>query len=569
MNLINKLKPKNLSASFWGYALVILAIIAPWFLKPGYLFMTDMVWGPKINLDWTGSWFLFNLLVKSLSFIFPIDFLEKIFISGVLILILLGGSLLTKTILEFDEVEMAVPAAPARGLVFILSLFALFNPFVYDRALYGQFGVILSYGCLLFVAAYLLRVYRNLDFKSLYAAAIFTALALLFSVHFIFLLAPFYILFLGALFLKRQEIKAGGKSKKFWLALFFSFLIVLIINANWLLAIAVKASPLATFVQQGITAQDLAAFQTAGKTPLQTFTNVLLMSGFWGKDQFRYFDLTTAPNWQFSFIFLAPVIFYGVYLSFRRRSRREKIMSAVLLVIFSLAVYLAVGIKSPLTGGLTIFLYNYLPLYKGLREPQKWVAVIIPIYLFYLTLGTRRLKDSKLISKNIPVSAFIFSAVIIMAAPSLFWSFNRQAVPTPYPQDWYSVNQLLLNRSAQSYGCNDRILFLPWHMYMSFNWVGKIIANPASTFFSCPVLSGTNMEWGGIYDNSRSVDGAAVSAWLAAQGKSGSPVLSVTPIRYIILAKELDFRSYLWINNLSYIRPLLETPTLLVYEIKP
>ena len=35
------------------------------------------------------------------------------------------------------------------------------------------------------------------------------------------------------------------------------------------------------------------------------------------------------------------------------------------------------------------------------------------------------------------------------------------------------------------------------------------------------------------------------------------------------IAKEVDFSSYLWLNNLSYVKPLLETNTLIVYEIKP
>lgn len=322
------------------------------------------------------------------------------------------------------------------------------------------------------------------------------------------------------------------------------------------------------FVEKGITTQDLTAFQTAGKTPFETFTNVLLMSGFWGKDQFRYFDLTTAPNWQFSFIFLMPLIIYGVYLSFRQGSRNERIMSAGLLLIFSLAVYLAVGIKAPFTRGLTLFLYDHVPLYKGLREPQKWVAVIIPIYLFYLTLGVRRLRLAKFISHNLVSSGLILSAIIIMAAPSLLWGFNRQVVPTPYPEDWYAVNRLLLSRSSQPGECGDKVIFLPWHLYMSFNWAGKIIANPAPVFFACPTISGTNMEWGGIYDNSRSQDGKAISSWLAAQGKDGPPALSGLPPRYIILAKELDFRSYLWLNDLSYLKPLVETKTLLVYEFK-
>jgi hypothetical protein len=562
-----KLIVKKSVAIFWPYLSVIILIVLPWFLKPGYLFFTDNVWGPNINLDWANSWFLLDLLIKGLSFVFPVDFLEKIFISGILVLILLGGRLLIKSVLEYYS-EAGTVAASSRSLVFVLSLFALFNPFVYDRALYGQFGTLVAYGCLFFAVAYLFQARQTLDFNNLWRAAVFSAVVLSFSVHFIFLLAPFYLLFLVGLSGRRRAMKTEGRLKKFWLALLFSVFIVLAINANWLIALAVKTSPWVDFVQQGITNQDLVAFQTAGKDGTETFTNVLLMSGFWGKDQLRYFDLTTAPGWQRSFILLTPLIFYGIYLSFRRRPREFKIFSSGLLIIFILAVFLAIGIKSPLTRGLTLFLYDHLPLYKGLREPQKWVAIIIPIYLFYLTLGAACLAKIKIIANNRWASGLILAAIIIMQAPSLLWGFNRQVKATPYPNDWYEVNSLLLNRSVQSYGCSDRVLFLPWHLYMSFNWSRKIIASPAPVFFTCPVLSGKNMEWGGIYDNSRDPDGTAVAAWLAARGKAGAPALMGAPVRYIILAKELDFTSYLWLGNLPYVKPLLETQTLLIYEIE-
>ncbi|MFA5155462.1 MAG: hypothetical protein WC453_03430 [Patescibacteria group bacterium] len=526
--------------------------------------MTDMVWGPNITLNWYAPWFLFNLLVRGLASIIPLAFLEKMFIGAVFLLLLVAGRALVYTILQLSAFKDDVMSA---CLSFVFSLFFLFNPFVYDRALYGQFGVLLSYGFLLFALAKLLAVGPNLDFKYIWQSAIFSALAIMFSAHFVFLLLPFYILFFINLYSRRGEIKAKNGGQKLLVSLLLSVAIVLVLNANWLIALAIRHSSLAAFVGQGITNHDLIVFQTAGKTSWGALSNVLMMSGFWGKDQFRYADLTDVAGWQRSFLFLAPIIIYGIYLSFWKRSRPEKMFSAGLLFVFALAVVLALGIKTPATRGFSLFLYDHLPFYKGLREPQKWVAVIIPIYLYYLTIGAARLRQFKIIAANRMVAGFILGAVIVMQTPSLLWGFNRQVVPTLYPDDWYQVDKFLVNRSAQSDDCSDRILFLPWHLYMSFNWVGKIIANPAPVFFTCPVLSGTNMEWGGIYDNSQSPDGAAVAAWLAERGKNGPPVLN-SPVRYIILAKELDFIGYLWLNQRSYVKPLLETNTLLVYEIK-
>lgn len=551
MNQLLKSKIKE----FWPYLLVILVIIMPWFLKSGYLFMTDMAWGPNITIVWSSPGFLLNLIVKTLSFVFPVDFLEKIYITGILVLILLGGRKLVRAVLKRNDVEIG--QNKNNGLVFILSLFALFNPFVYDRALYGQFGFLAAYSFLLFAIAYLIEVYQTLNLNKIYLAAITSALAWMFSFQSVFFLAPFYILFLIGLILKRSEINW----RKIFFTLFLSSLMILVIDANWLFATISGTTPTISFMQKGVSQQDLIAFQTSGNGTAGTFGNVLLMSGFWGKDQFRYLDLAKTSGWQKSFILLTPIILYGIYLSFRRRSKNEKILSAGLLIIFCLAVILAVGIKAPVARSLTLFLYNHLPLYKGLREPQKLVATIIPIYLIFLSIGAAKTREWKLINKKIGLSALVLIVVVIMQAPSLIWGFNRQARPVSYPADWQEVDKFLLSTSTNHYPCSDKIIFLPWHLYMSFNWVGKIIVNPAPVFFSCPVESGSNMEWGGIYDNSGDPEGQKIEKWLADKGKTDN-----LNARYVILARELDWKTYDWLNNLTYLKLIKTTPSLLVYE---
>jgi hypothetical protein len=562
---------KKFIVIFWPYIITIAIIVLPWFLKPGYLFLTDTVWGPIIKLDWHDSYFLLNFIIKNLSFILPVAFLEKIFITGVLFLILFGGKKMVEAVLRnphFPPVRQVgyqlknegdMEGEFSRGLFFILSLFVLFNPFVYDRALYGQFGILAAYGFLLFTVAYLIEVYKTLDFKKIYLIALMSFLTLMFSLHFIFFLAPFFVLFLIGMVLKRKIINW----RKLFFFFFLSSLLVLIINANWIFAIISGALSTASFVQKGISQQDLVAFQTSGNGAAGTFGNVFLMSGFWGKDQYRYLDFTKTSGWQKSFIFLSPIIFYGVYLSFRRGSRRNKILTAGLLIIFLLAVILAVGIKAPGARELTLFLYNHFPLYKGLREPQKWVAAIIPIYLIFLSIGAAKIKEWKFINKNIGWSALVLIVIIIMQAPSLLWGFNRQVRPTPYPADWQEVDNFLLNNSAQSYSCSDKIIFLPWHAYMSFNWLGEIVANPATKFFSCPVITGTNMEWGGIYDNSGDPAGQKIEKWIADEGK-----INNMDYRYVILAKEVDWKNYAWLNNLAYLKLVKTTASLFVYERK-
>jgi hypothetical protein len=137
--------------------------------------------------------------------------------------------------------------------------------------------------------------------------------------------------------------------------------------------------------------------------------------------------------------------------------------------------------------------------------------------------------------------------------------------PVQYPSDWYAVNSYIVRDDP---GCSGNVLFFPWHLYMSFGWLGSIIANPAPSFFQCPVVSGTDMEFGGIYDNSESAVGRAVVAWLNS-GNGATDLLhnSAYNIRYIVLAKELDWQSYLGMGTNPELQPVMETATLVVYKV--
>ena len=104
-------------------------------------------------------------------------------------------------------------------------------------------------------------------------------------------------------------------------------------------------------------------------------------------------------------------------------------------------------------------------------------------------------------------------------------------------------------------------------MYMSFNWVGNLVANPAKYFFSCPVIQGTNMEWGGIYDNSADATGQKIEDWL--YNKKDIDYLNNNDlnIKYIILAKEVDWQNYFWLDEIPGLRFEKETENLRLYKI--
>jgi len=64
-----------------------------------------------------------------------------------------------------------------------------------------------------------------------------------------------------------------------------------------------------------------------------------------------------------------------------------------------------------------------------------------------------------------------------------------------------------------------------------------------------------------------SAEGQAVVAWLNAGGKTDLLQNSAYNIKYIVLAKELDWRSYIGMGTNPQLQPIMETATLVVYKV--
>jgi hypothetical protein len=531
----------------------VLFIVGPVFFAKGYLFFTDFVWGPHSVAisSWASSAFLAGVAIKGLSFALSVDVIEKLYITVCLGLVLWGGRKIAGLFLK------------NQWLVFIASLFALFNPFVYDRAMYGQFGIVAAFGLMLVGAGFLLEYLEKKQVRQIVFAGLAFAFSIQCSPHFIFFIAAFYIfVFLPGLF-----IANGGAKAKIVAALKISAILLAIafaLNANWIVGGVTGTSALGQFVSAGITQQDLVAFQTSGKTGADALGNVLMMSGFWGKDQFRYADLTTiADNWGRSFFLLLPLILWGFVVGLRAREKKYRAMTIGAGALFVVSIILAAGIRIPIGSQITYFLFNHLPFYKGLRETQKWVSVTTMIYLIFLSVGVHELFTKKIVQRNAFIMKCLVGAIIVMEAPLLLWGFGGQVKPVQYPSDWYTVN----NYIVQDSGCSGSILFFPWHEYMSFSWIGAIVASPAQVFFQCPVISGTDMEWGGSIGASEDSQGQAVEQWLNAGGKTDLLQNGAYNIKYIVLAKELDWQSYIGMGSNPELQPVMETATLVVYKV--
>jgi len=535
------------------YIIVVVAITLPWFLKFGYLFFTDFSIGPNIPLDFFSNGFLTNFSISVFSLFHFYGFGQKVFIAAIFLIVLLGG----KKIADFFVKDY--------WLAFLVSLFFLFNPFVYDRALYGQMGVIAAFGFLCLSLGFLLEYTKKKAKKQIIVAGLCAGLSVQFSAAFIFFFGFAYLVLAIIFLVEKFPIWQVVKNTLAICA------IILVINANWLIGLFNSSSQLGKFIENGIQQNDLIAFQTSGSNGISALANVVMMSGFWGKDQQRYFDLTLQnQNWGRSFLLLMPLMLWGLLYGLKEKKLRN--LAIGLLVLFFVSVVLAVGVRLPISREITYWLFSKLPFYKGLRETQKWVSLVVVAYGAFLALGLSQLFSKKMIWDNKLLNLVVVSGVIIMQAPLLLFGFWGQVKPVDYPKDWQEINSYIVNDQKAEYGsqislCNGSILFLPWHMYMGFGWMGRVTATPAKNFFSCPVVQGTNMEWGGIYDNSGDFVGQKVEDWIDLKGSLNMLKEYIPGLSYVILAKEVDWAKYSWIDGVVGLEPVKETQNLKLYKI--
>ncbi len=526
------------------YFFVVLLVLFPVFIKPGYILLTDFVFGPHIPLSLEDGWFLPRVVFRALSWFIPADIVQKIFFTATLGTVLFGGYRLAKSFTNNAYV------------VFLVALFSLCNPFVYDRIMYGQVGVVIGLGAFLIILSTLVRYYEHLEYKEIVYFGIASGIGILFSAQIVFFIIPVCTIW-AVIFLKKWRMQ------KFWYGIKMlggGIIIIAVINGTWLFP-ELYSGKTASFVNQGIQTQDFEAFKTAGDTPGEVITNVALMSGFWGKDQYRYIDITDFPRtWGKSFIFLIPIFVLGFWTMIKDRARRGFLF--LLIVLYLVAFLLALGVSVPYVDGITYFLLDNLPMYASMRDTQKWVMVIIAVYGIILAFGLQNIFKHCRDKISAVMATFALSIIVIFQAPTMLFGFWGQLQPVMYPESWYTVQENVICAEGET------MLFLPWHLYMYYTWSEQVIASPAELFFDCPIIQSQSVEWGHVGNYQDMQNAEQVVAWIYSRGTLNiQEALIQKGVRYIVLVKEVDWETYDWLHTHKDLMLLYDMPHVRVYRI--
>ncbi|HEY9205836.1 MAG TPA: hypothetical protein VIO58_07930 [Candidatus Methanoperedens sp.] len=488
-------------------------------------------------------------LLDFLSVLVPVEFIQKslffliFFISGI-------------------SAYRMCPEEWGIGRYFAGFLYML-NPFIYVRFLAGHWLILLAYSVVPFVVKGFMDYFEAPSIKKSVNIAFLLTFVFILEIHTPFLLfivlGIFYILNLA-------ESRKTGKALEISKSTAFVFLFLLLLNSYWLVPsfIGNKAS------LNEITSSDLYIFTTKHDLNFNTLFTSASMYGFWRGGYIYTKDIL--PYWYLFFIF---ILFFSVHGFVSKYGHPEHgIYVRAFGIIAVLSALLAAGISGPFAGVFE-FLFNNVFFFKGFREPQKFVGLLVLSYAYLGGLGVSELEkavgrksEGSGVYGKIGIWLLIALALLIpfIYSFTMFNGFWGQLEPVDYPKDWYAVNDFL-NSDNQDF----KALFLPWHLYMDFKWLPtsqKRIANPASIFFDKPVIQGDNMEAGPIYSSSSNPVSRYIEFLLGKKDKIDNFGELVAPlnVKYIILTKEVDYKQYDFLYNQNDLEVVKNSENLVVFR---
>ena len=551
------MKKENLPVLAY-FALLSLIITLPLF-SPGYILTLDMITVPKTS--WPSIWqpdFFISLINQLFNLILPSYWFHKIIL---FLIFFLSG------------ISMAGLAGVKNIFIklFAGTLYSV-NPFVYERVMAGHWYFLLAYALFPWVIMATTGLFSKPGFVSAIKLALLATLIFNLFVHFTVIFAVFFVVY-GILFL---IFNSRNLNSKLFYNLGLSLLFVLILNLNWLIPVLIGKSFITNSLRS-FSRQDLLAFQSVADPQYGLIFNLLSGFGFWEEVYDYFISLKLViPFWPvLSLLILAIFILGLLHLLTKERNREILPLKITLVIIFILALDFAGGIALKPFRNTVVSLYDKFPVLYGFREPQKLISLVILGYAFFGAYGLEwliSLSKNKVFRLGLPL---FFVVLPFVYTPLVFGSFRGQLKPVFYPDSWQKVNQLLTGDKD-----DFLVLFFPWHQYLRFNFSNNlVIANPAPYFFEKKVLSARNYETAPLYSHDDRPEALHIEGLLSIREKGynlmGQPVdyqvdwgadLSPIGIKYIILAKDSDWKKYLFLESSDAISKIYEDGQIILYK---
>lgn len=543
------------------YVALTFLVAAPWVL-PGYIFSLDLVFTPTIPLPTTvDASYPFMWLLHVLSYIIPSQVIEKILLIGVLFL---SGYAMHRLMRTFQAAAKDADVQSVWGCYFA-GLLYMFNPFVYSRFMAGQLAILLGYALLPFFVEAFWNFCVKPERKPALRSALWATIIVIVSVHMAYPLV-FVTLAIACLFAWRRR---GDKSWRRSFAVNVGLIVVLTaaLNSYWLVP-ALRGTGHMAQVIHSFTASDVRAFAT-GSRGWGVVGNVLGLQGFWADAKSVFLVPQDVFNWwRVPDILLWLVVLGGAIVGWRR----ARGFTVAFLLVAAIGFVLATGTGGAPFGSFNAFLAAHAPFFAGYRDPQKFVVLLVLAYCYFgsVAIGAMVgfLRRHRKLKEYANTAAFAVCLISVFAAPLMLWGFHGQLKTAEYPVEWNAVHDLLDGECTGS--C--KTLFLPWHLYMRYGFAGRIIADPAPKFFGRFIVASNDPEIHGAvsYASPTAADTTVATTILPAAQQGAKNIgqsLAKYDIRFVLLAKENDYKTYAYLDAQQDLKVVLDTPSLKLYKV--
>lgn len=414
--------------------------------------------------------------------------------------------------------EVSTPAALLAGTLYMV------NPFTYDRLMAGHILFLWAYALGPVVVGAAIRCARDPSRPSAVRWGLATAGLAWTGLHY---LVMHFVLVVPLVLLHRTFRSRKGTSASLWAAGVF-----LVLNAWWIAGLFIE-DPGAR-----ITERDVDVFKTQPTGPA-ALGNVAALYGFW-RNEFTL-PKDGVQGWWLLALPLAALVVVGAGRVLRDPARRS--LAVALLTVTPVAILLATGTSWQMTRGAFLSLYQHLPGFALFREPQKWVAMLPLSYGMLGAVGVHSVTGRLRAGSGRRAVTILTLVAVMVYGHTLLWNWER-LTPVRFPSDWEKVDQIV---RAEGGGA---LLFLPWHMYLTFDFTGRRVLNPAGAYFSMRTLSGNEGDFDvpGPHGGDPSIRRIGQALASRTGRMRFSEVLHGQCVNWVALAQAGDVGDYAWLK---------------------
>jgi hypothetical protein len=501
------------------YNLIIIIAIACLIVFPrrsGYLLLLDFAAWPEYSLSHIQRYDgIVWIMIQTLNVWLGGMITQYIIMMGCMVGLWYGAYRL------LSQIERETPPI----WIWFGTIFMMINPFIYQRLVEWQINVVWGYAIIMLGLPYLYNFYKKNNLTNLIIWSLIGGLGLSLLYH-----SLFFIILLNTLTL----LWTSSRIKKIWYYL-LSMSIIFIINLNRIIAGIFQISSMGQTVNQ-IDNVHIAGFETLA-WPFWIAYHTLSLHGFWWEAQWRFIS-NYATNDQRPILFglVSIGILYGGYLL--RQSRKTRNFCYWLCGIGIISYILGMWIAAPWPlHHISQLLYDYLPFYSGLREPQKRIGIVLIVYVIFWSVWWWTI-SRQIVSQDLFWKRSIGPIIVLLPViytPTMLFALKWQLAVVNYPAGYYDFKDRLYTDTQYDqhiqktkHQTNTKaqfdILALPRHQYMNYSFTQKIAPNIRDKFFevyddrSTRRLVGDNMEMENIYTQSTRPESKIVEKYIWPDG---------------------------------------------------